>query len=253
MTKKDDYLAGAPCWVDTLQPDPRAALQFYGRLFSWSFDDATPMPTGLVEGEYFTACLDGHRVAGIGQAPPASPAMWMTHIHVDDIELALVRAEAAGGTRLVRPTDAGSDGRLAVLTDSTGVPFCLWQAGERTGAELVSEPNTWAMSSLHSTDPEQAQGFYGAAFGWDLEPVPGAPFSKWRVAGQVVALLTATDGVANPPHWSVNFAVCDADAIAEHATSLGGKVLVAPFDTPGFRSAVIGDPQGGFIAVSAPA
>ncbi|QUH01977.1 VOC family protein [Saccharopolyspora erythraea] len=253
MTKNNHYLAGAPCWVDTLQPDPRAALHFYGPLFGWSFDDATPMPAGLGEGEYFTARLGEHRVAGIGQAPPASPATWMTHVGVDDIALAIVRAEAAGGTPLVRPTDAGSDGRLAVLTDSTGVPFCLWQAGERTGAELVGEPGTWAMSSLHSTDPEQAQGFYGAAFGWEPEPVPGAPFSKWRLAGRVVAVLTATDGVAVPPHWSVNFAVRDADAIAEHATSLGGKVLMAPFDTPGFRNAVITDPQGGVIAVSAPA
>ena len=253
MPKKDHYLAGAPCWVDTLQPDPRAALQFYGQLFNWSFDDPTPMPTGLAEGEYFTARLDGHRVAGIGQAPPASPPAWMTHVRVDDIELAVARAEEIGGRHLVPSTDAGSDGRLAVLTDPTGVPFCLWQADGRTGAELVSEPNTWAMSSLHSPDPERAQDFYGTAFGWELEPVPGAPFSKWQLSGQVVAILTATDGGAVPPHWSINFAVHDADAIAEHAASLGGKILMAPFDTPGFRNAVIADPQGGVIAVSAPA
>ena len=30
MDKREDYPAGAPCWVDTLQPDPRAALRFYG-------------------------------------------------------------------------------------------------------------------------------------------------------------------------------------------------------------------------------
>jgi predicted enzyme related to lactoylglutathione lyase len=54
-----------------------------------------------------------------------------------------------------------------------------------------------------------------------------------------------------PPHWSVNFGVGDPDAVAQHATSLGGDVLMAPFDTPGFRNAVIADPQGGVIAVSA--
>jgi predicted enzyme related to lactoylglutathione lyase len=68
-----------------------------------------------------------------------------------------------------------------------------------------------------------------------------------------VAVVTTTDGVAVPPHWSVNFAVHDADSIARHAVALGGTVLMAPMDTPGFRSAVIGDPQGGFIAVSAAA
>ncbi len=35
--------------------------------------------------------------------------------------------------------------------------------------------------------------------------------------------------------------------------SSGGTVLLAPTDTPGFRSAVIADPQGGVIAVTAPA
>jgi predicted enzyme related to lactoylglutathione lyase len=90
-------------------------------------------------------------------------------------------------------------------------------------------------------------------FGWELESVPGAPFSQWRLSDRVVAVVTATDGVAVPPHWSVSFAVRDADAIAEHATALGGSVPMAPMDTPGFRSAVIGDSQGGVIAVSAAA
>lgn len=252
MTKRDDYPAGAPCWVDTLQPDPRASLGFYGPLLGWSFDEAASMPNGL-DGEYFAARLAGRLVAGIGQAPASSPAAWSTYVGVDDVDQALARAEAAGGARLAGPFDAGSDGRLAVLADATGIPFCLWQAGRRIGAELVNEPNAWAMSSLHSTDLERAQAFYGAVFGWELEPVPGAPFSQWRLSDHVVAVVAATDGVAVPPHWSVNFAVRDTDAIAKHATALGGSVLMAPMDTPGFRSAVIADPQGGVIAVSAAA
>lgn len=42
-----------------------------------------------------------------------------------------------------------------------------------------------------------------------------------------------------------------ADSIAQRAVALGGTILMEPMNTPGFRSAVIGDPQGGFIAVSA--
>ena len=53
------------------------------------------------------------------------------------------------------PFGAGSDGGLAVLADATGVPFCLWQAGENDGVELANEPNSWAMSSLHTTDVER--------------------------------------------------------------------------------------------------
>jgi predicted enzyme related to lactoylglutathione lyase len=40
-----------------------------------------------------------------------------------------------------------------------------------------------------------------------------------------------------------------ADEIAQRATELGGKVLVAPFDAPWVRMAVLSDPQGAtFIA-----
>lgn len=88
-------------------------------------------------------------------------------------------------------------------------------------------------------------------FDWELEPVPDAPFSQWRLHGRVVAVVTATDGVAVPPHWSVSFAVRDADAVAKHAAALDGAIVMAPVDTPGHRSAVIADPQGGVIAVSA--
>jgi uncharacterized protein len=252
MTRRETNSVGAPCWVDTFQPDPRATMDFYGPLFGWSFDDPSPMPAGL-EGDYFAARLRGRLVAGIGQAPPLSSPAWNTHVRVDDVVQALARAEQAGGTRLAGPFGAGPDGGFAVLADATGVPFCLRQAGGSDGAELADEPDSWAMSSLHTTDVERAQAFYGAMFDWELESVPDAAFSLWRRSGRVVAVVTATDGVAVPPHWSVNFAVRDADSIARHAVALGGTILMAPMSTPGFRSAVIGDPQGGVIAVSAAA
>ena len=250
MNKQDHFPAGAPCWVDTFQPDPHAALQFYGPLFGWVFDEGAPMLGGL-DGEYFAARLDGRLVTGIGQAPPSSPAVWSTYVRVDDVAQTLARAEQAGGARLAGPLDARAEGRLAVLADATGVPFCLRQDSRRVGAELINEPNAWAMSSLHTTDLERAEAFYGAVFGWELAPVSGASLLQWTLSGQVVAVATATDGIAVPPHWSVSFAVRDADATAEHAGALGGTVLMAPMDTPGFRSAVIADPQGGVIAVSA--
>jgi uncharacterized protein len=246
MTKRSDYAVGAPCWVDTWQPEPRAALRFYGPLLGWSFEEAA-MPVGL-EGEYFTARVAGCSVAGIAQSPSASAAAWSTHVRVDDVEQALGRAERAGGARLAGPFDVGADGRLALLADPGGVAFCVRQAARRVGAELVAAPGAWAMSSLHTADLEQAKAFYGAVFDWELDAVSAAPLAQWRLGGEVVAV--AAEGTTVPPHWSVNFAVDDVDSVAEHAIALGGTVLMAPFDTPGFRNAVIADPQGGVIAVS---
>jgi predicted enzyme related to lactoylglutathione lyase len=53
-----------------------------------------------------------------------------------------------------------------------------------------------------------------------------------------------------PPHWSVDFWVDGADAAAGRAAELGGKVIAPPYDTPGFRQAVLADPQGAAFSVS---
>src|SRR6266545_6125751 len=105
----------------------------------------------------------------------------------------------------------------------------------------------------------------GSLFGWTLEGVPGAPMAFWRLNGHVggeadqpmprdvVAVLVAIgDGDPTPPHWSVALTVGDVDATAREASEFGGAVLRAPAETPGFRSAVVADPQGGVVAVTTP-
>ncbi len=68
MSTRDEYSAGVPCWVETLQPDPHLALEFYGSLLGWQFSEAGPMPGGL-PGAYVVARVDGRDVAGVGSLP----------------------------------------------------------------------------------------------------------------------------------------------------------------------------------------
>jgi len=83
----------------------------------------------------------------------------------------------------------------------------------------------------------------------DYAGEPGQPIPR-----DVVGVMTATGGdpaaLAVPPHWNVNLRVDDADAVAAHASDLGGTILMEPLDTPGFRSAVLLDPQGAAFSVS---
>jgi predicted enzyme related to lactoylglutathione lyase len=253
MSERTDYPPGAPCWVETLQPDPRAAAEFYGALFGWRFDGGR-------------ARLGDRLVAGVGQAPDTLPVgAWITYVRVDTVEAALARVVDAGGAVMLGPVDAAPDGRLAVVSDPAGIAFGLWQPGERVGAELVNEPGTWAMSALHTPGPERAASFYRAVFGWELETLPGGPFALWRLPGHaggepgrplpqdVVAVMAPIEEPsAVPPHWAVNFRVDDVDATAETATALGGALIMPPTDAAGFRNAVIADPQQGVIAISAP-
>src|SRR3954447_20248811 len=162
MSERTEYAAGVPCWVDTLQPDPEAAIDFYGRLFGWEFSGGEPAPAGH---EYFVARLRGRDVAAIGTPPPGGPAYWNTYIRVEDADAAARRAVAEGGRVLIDVVDVSPAGRLAAISDPTGVPVALWEARGRAGAQLVNEPDTWTMSALPTPDTAVAAGFYRSMFG----------------------------------------------------------------------------------------
>ena len=272
---RDGYIAGVPCAVDTTQPDPEAALAFYGGLFGWEFEDV--MPDGS-ETEYFVARLRGLDVAAVGSVPEGAPqaAVWRTYIWVDSADETAAKASAAGGSVVVEPLDVMEAGRLAVLTDPEGAPFSVWQAKENRGAQLVNEPGSLNLNGLNTRDVEGAKSFYGTVFGWRTLNIDGgvvmwtlpgfgdflerdSPELRQRMAEagapkgfeDVVASINPIpdDQPHTPAHWSVTFAVDDADATAARAAELGGTVVVPPFDAPWVRMTVIADPQGAtFIA-----
>src|SRR2546430_7487805 len=99
MSERDQYPAGVPCWVETMQPDPQAALDFYGPLFDWEFVGRGPMP-GDPSGQCFVARLRGRDVAGVASLPDLSSpptAAWATHVRVDRADETAEMARNAGG------------------------------------------------------------------------------------------------------------------------------------------------------------
>jgi len=264
MSERDSYPAGVPCWVETLQPDVQAALNFYGSVFGWEFAGPGAIPTDP-PGRYFVARSKGRDVAGVGSLPGSAwQPSWATYVRVDELDDTIKKAKRAGGRLLEGPVDAPPAGRLAVLADPSGAAVCLWQAGTREGAQLVNEPSAWAMSTLHTAGTEEAKEFYHAVFGW--EPEQFGPITLWRLPGYVggepmqpvprdvvgvMAPITAgANGAAAQPRWSVDFWIDDADVAAARAAKLGGTLIVAPHDAPGFRSSVIADPQGAVFSIS---
>ena len=255
MSERDAYEPGVPCWVTTIQPDPDAAAAFYGAVLGW---DAEP-----ADG-YLVARLRGRQVASIAPLPPgadpaAAPA-WITHVSVADADASAATATGAGGTVLARLDEPA--GRSAVIADPGGAVVCLWQPGARQGAELVNEPGAWSMSRLDTPDTAGAATFYGALFGWTTETfdLGEATFTLFRLPGyvggepeqpvsrEVVAtMVPAQDG---PARWGVDFWVHDVDAAAEAAEAAGGRAVVAPFDIPIGRTAVLADPAGAVFTVS---
>jgi uncharacterized protein len=276
MLERDGYMPGVPCWVDTSQPDPEAAVAFYGGLFGWDFEDA--MPPGSA-GKYFIARLRGGDVAAVSSQPEGGPpaAVWNTYIWVESADEAAAKVLANGGRVLMHPFDIMGAGRMAVVADPEGAAFCLWQAKDHRGAQIVNEPGSLNFNGLNTRDPDGAKSFYGALFGWqplglgggaEMWRLPGYgnflersdPGLRERMAstgapegfGDVVATLNpiGEDQPSVPPNWSVTFAVDDADATAAKAAELGGQVVVPPFDAPWVRMTVITDPQGATLIAS---
>ncbi len=274
MPERSKYIPGVPCWVDSNQPDPQAALPFYSGLFGWEFENVMPAEA---EGEYDMARIRGGDVAAIGPLPPGHPpmAMWNTYVAVASADDSAEKVGAAGGTVLQGPFDVMDAGRMAVVADPEGAVFCIWEAKENIGAKVVNEHGALNFNGLATRDAAAAEAFYGAVFGWKILAIPAGTF--WILPGygdhleestpglheqmeqmgapdgfiDVVAAVEpiAGDDTDTPAHWSVTFGVDDVELTAKQAAELGGTVLVAPHDAPYTRMATVQDPQGAvFIA-----
>ena len=276
MADRDGYPPGVPCWIDTTQPDPDAAAEFYRGLFGWEVEDV--MPPGS-DGKYYMARIRGRDVAAIGSPLEGAPqpAAWNTYVCVESADETAQKVSGAGGRVLVEPFDVLQAGRTAVFSDPEGAVFSAWQPLEHKGAVVVNEHGSLNFNVLNTRDVEGAEAFYGAVFGWEL----GADESMWLLAGygdhleerdpglreriasfggpprfeDVVAALTALTPVGDdqadtPAYWGVTFAVDDADAAAERAEELGAELTVPPTDAPWTRLTVIRDPQGATFVAS---
>jgi uncharacterized protein len=250
VSERDSYPAGVPCWVDNLVPDPARAMDFYRELLGWEFDGPGP-------GGYFVAKVRGRDVAGVGQAPPGVSPGWNTYVSVMSAD----ETARAADRVIVEPVDVLPAGRVAALEDPGGAIVGVWEPAERLGCQLVNEPAAYAMSALHTREPDAAARFYRDVFGWESEPfAPG--ISLFRLPGyvggepaqpvprDVVAVMAEDDGPVRPARWSVDFWVTDADGLAARAPDLGGAVVVAPFDSIPTRQAVLADPFGAAFSVT---
>jgi uncharacterized protein len=276
MPERDGYIPGVPCWVDSNQPDPEAAAEFYAGLFGWEVEDVMPPES---EARYFMARIRGGDVAALGSIPAGAPpnAVWNTYIWVDDVDETASKGGDAGGTTLREPFDIPRFGRMAVFADPEGAAFSVWQAREHKGARVVNEAGALNFNGLGTRDVEGAKAFYGAVFGWQTLAL-GGDNEMWTLPGYGDHLEESTPGLRemvaqmggppgfedvvaslNPipddqpdvaPHWSVTIATDDADATAAKAAELGGSVVVPPFDAPWVRMTLIADPAGATLIAS---
>jgi len=241
---------GTPCWVVLATPDAGRTGPFYAGLFGWS----APPADGFA-----TLSCDGHDVAAVLPLPPeaaeaGAASRWLVFLATDDISRSLAQVRPAGGEILAPAFDIGDLGRMAMVADSTGAQFGLWEAGTHPGTEVMGRPGSLTWAELRTRSRASAAGFYRAVVGWDVQSVQAGAesFITCVLDGEPIAgmvELGAADG-RSPSYWMPYFAVGDCDAAAALADGLGGEVCEAPRDTAGCRLAVLRDPLGALFYVA---
>ncbi|MQA61288.1 MAG: VOC family protein [Actinophytocola sp.] len=243
---------GTPCWIDLATANEQAARAFYAELFGWSYYSRPDPATGA----YTIAALGGVPVAGLYRAVRNQPPSWTVHLTAANARSAAGWVTGLGGLVILEPFDIPGRGSIAHVQDPTGATFVLWEAA--TSARFgTGSPGMFTGTELNTHDGVAADAFYGKLFALTSRQVEGGMRADYHSEQFDMPLLhryvMGTEYPASTPaHWLVYFTAdprIGADGLAEHTLTLGGQVVIAPYDTEFGRTAVLADPCGASFAV----
>ncbi len=123
----DQLLIGQFCWNQLSTPSLTKAKYFYSSVLNWHFKEIP-----LENGTYTTIQVNGLDIGGIWQVPEdlENPAQssWTPFVLVSDVVETLEKAKQHGATPITAVTDAGKQGKFAIILDPTGAKIALWEA-----------------------------------------------------------------------------------------------------------------------------
>ena len=253
MSFSEEPLTGKVIWNDLITEDLAAARQFYGGLFGWTFEDAMERDGG----EYIVARDGEIYVAGILAVAPRQDGQkltrWLPYVSVDDVDTAIGRSKAAGGTVAVDARDV-SLGRVAAIVDPEGAVIGLADSkiGDPDDNSTRAAPGRVVWTELLSGDPVAASAFYRLLAGLDIEVIErrGGLYTLLSANGVNRAGIMPKPAEEVEPVWLTYFGVSDPKSAAARAKELGGTVLVPP--SPELREgtmAIVTDPVGAVLVL----
>jgi uncharacterized protein len=254
MANIDHFSPGTFCWVELATSDQDSAKKFYSSLLGWHVNDR-PMP----EGVYTMFQLQG-RNAGAAymlrkeQRDQGVPPHWGIYIAVANADASAKRAGELGGKIVASPVDVFDIGRMAVLQDTTGAHFCIWQEKRPKAEAIGGVEGTLCWADLMTRDTTRAEKFYSGLLSWTFGKDEKDPsgYTHIKNGEEFIGGMPPSKHLdANvPPHWIPYFLVTNCDATIAKAKQLGGKICVEATDLENVgRFAVLIDPQGAVFAV----
>ncbi|MCU1263231.1 MAG: Glyoxalase/bleomycin resistance protein/dioxygenase, partial [Bryobacterales bacterium] len=212
MPAIESYAPGSFCWAELATSDAEAAKQFYSQMFGWTWTDS-PTPGGV----YTTFEVDGNPAAAVYAGQPGVPSHWAVYFTAENVDETAAKVAALGGKLVMAPFDVMEHGRMAIVQDSQGASFCLWQAFLHIGATHPGPFNKTVWPELHTPDPAAAAAFYSGLFRWKTKPETGvesAQYVEWINGESAFGGLMPMRGdewKGVPPHWMIYITVADCD------------------------------------------
>jgi predicted enzyme related to lactoylglutathione lyase len=109
-------------------------------------------------------------------------------------------------------------------------------------------PGSPCWTQLGTSDPRDAERFYGGLFGWTAEPEPNPAaggYTIFLLDGSPAAAISPLMDPNQPVQWLLSIATADADASTQAAQKAGAQVWMGPMDVlDSGRWTMLSDPAG---------
>jgi uncharacterized protein len=99
---------------EVLGKDTEVLSRFYGDTFQWEMQSVMPTYTMAKSGG------EGEIAGGVGSAPEGSPGHVTFYVQVDDLQAALEKIAANGGSTVQPPMDIPDGPSIALFADPEG-------------------------------------------------------------------------------------------------------------------------------------
>lgn len=228
---------GQIVFVDLVTEDPKAARDFYGKLFDWRFVART---NGLGEYVIQNAGIEIGELVRIKDSIPDEPeTQWVPVMAIGDVVSAVDAATRLGGKIIVGLSDDFASGKHAVLRDAEGALIAVYTGNFPRGAR--KRVGDWIWFDLLVSDRKRASDFYLAVGSMQTRKAEDdgmSPFVMGR-NGKTVAGVVSLPNKSIKPTWLAYVGVTNiADTIAK-AVSLGAILVAKNKD-----AAILIDPLG---------
>lgn len=120
-----DPEVGEASWIELMATDEPAAMSFYQQLFGWQPTEAMDMGP---DGKYQMFNRGSRMIGGIMKKPAQlaqMPPFWNIYFRVDDIDAAIDRIKANGGTIVNGPIEVPGGDKIVNALDPQGAAFSL--------------------------------------------------------------------------------------------------------------------------------